>query len=66
MFARGLTDSERAVLQSIAAKASASRIVNLVKSDFYHQAARFTKWRKKYMPKQWRPKTRIARRWTQT
>jgi hypothetical protein len=50
------------------AKASVSRIVNLVKPDFKHQAVRFTKWRNK-LPKPKKPKAPlilIAKRWSET
>ena len=65
---RTITDGERAVLAVQVAKASASRIVNLVKADFFFAAARFMRWRKK-LPKPKKPKAPfvlIAKRWTET
>lgn len=50
----------------VVARASASRIVNLVKPDFSFQAARFIKWRKK-LKKPKKPKAPlvlVAKRWS--
>lgn len=57
----------RCLLRAVA-RASVSRIGNLVKPNFKHKAVRFTKWRNK-LPKPKKPKAPlilVAKRWTET